>query len=139
MSNRDGAVQDACAPTGNEVAAAKCDYLLEQPSGKWGADTRVEDSEPPPIHLQLVDGVRANLTAQVLDDLSSMLLGEAGNHVLEEADDSMSGHIAGLDEALWLKDTLWRRIELEDRVVTSCVLVGHLGVTSSAPIVTSVP
>src|SRR5262249_28187248 len=70
-------------------------------------------------------GVRSDLTAHVLDDPGRVLLREPRDDILEEADDGMTGHIPGLDEALWLDDGLRRVVEFEDRVVARCVVIRH--------------
>src|SRR5262245_11413377 len=92
----------------------------------------MEDYESPTARFYLIDGMSADLTAQVLDDSGRVLLRELSDNVLEEADDGMAGHAPWLDKALRLKYGLRRVIELEDGVVAGRDVIRHR-VASSAP------
>ena len=110
-------VKHPSASAGDDLPAPQRDHFLQQTCGKWSANAGMKDGQPPALDVELVEGVRPKLAPHVVDDRGSVLLGEPGNDILEEAGHGVLGRLDGRTVMSGLDDRFARAVELQDGVV----------------------
>ncbi len=112
--NRDSLGQDAGPSTGDELATPAGDRILQDAGGKRRADPRVDQCESPPMMLDLIEMMHSILPAVAGVDPCVALLDDLLDHLLEETDDTVLGHIQSPIDDRGFDQGLERGIELED-------------------------
>jgi hypothetical protein len=90
-------VQDACAPTDDELAAAERDEFIQQGSCQGRTDAGMKHCEPRSVGVDLMQGVRPQFRTTLLDEARTPLFDETADHLLEETQHAVFRHIYGFD------------------------------------------
>src|SRR5207249_9723238 len=104
--------EDAGAAAGDRGRDASSDQLLEERGGERGSDTGMDEREPRSVDRELVDRYEADLGANLVDLPAVELVDGLCDHVLEEAEDGVSGDVGRIDVLGRLDHRARRWIEL---------------------------
>src|SRR5664279_886411 len=91
MSDGDLRVEDARAATGDKLATAEGNRFFEKCDRQRRADAGVDDGEAHPVLLDDVNWVMTDLAMKLVK--MGLVGKEAGDHVVEEAEDAVFGQI----------------------------------------------
>ena len=98
MSDGDFLVQHTRTAARDEFAAAARDGLFQQADRQRRADAGVEEGHAFALHVDFVEGVNADLGFRFGDFSGAPRFDEAGEDVLEEADDAVLGDVNTFDD-----------------------------------------
>jgi hypothetical protein len=138
-----GSDKDSGAAAGDELTASKGDHVLQTRRRAGGADSWMNNGEPPTSMFQLVDRVVACFALAIVHvSRLGTLTHELGDDFLEKAQHTMLGDIDGFDDTTWFDDRDARAVAFEQRDAgVRRVLAGapfRIGVASAARICESV-
>ena len=117
MAEGDIGHQDAGAAAGDERSTTACDEFLQERRGERGADTGVDQRQPRPLQLQLIDRVLSDLADQDVDLSRAVEFDDGLDHILEEAQHYVTRDVDRIDDLVGLDDGAGCGIELQDRRV----------------------
>ena len=107
--------QDTGAAAGDERPAPSRDELFEEPCRERRSNSWVDEGQTPSGEGELVDRVATDLGHHVIDRATVVFGEDLLDHVLEEAENDMGGHVDRLDRLRRFDHSGRCWIELQDR------------------------